>query len=38
MNGDMETAIEKGATIVRIGTTIFGKKTYPDSYYWNEHK
>jgi len=36
MSGDFETAIEEGATIVRIGTSIFGKRIYPDSYYWNE--
>lgn len=36
MSGDMETAIEEGATIVRVGTAIFGKRIYPDSYYWNE--
>lgn len=36
MSGDLETAIEEGATIVRVGTAIFGKRPYPDSYYWNE--
>lgn len=36
MSGDLETAIEEGATIVRVGTAIFGKRRYPDSYYWNE--
>lgn len=36
MSGDFETAIEEGATIVRIGTSVFGKRIYPDSYYWNE--
>ncbi|CAM3704883.1 YggS family pyridoxal phosphate-dependent enzyme [Elizabethkingia occulta] len=36
MSGDLETAIEEGATIVRVGTAIFGQRTYPDSYYWNE--
>lgn len=36
MSGDLETAIEEGATIVRVGTAIFGKRKYPDSYYWNE--
>lgn len=36
MSGDMEIAIEEGATMVRIGTAIFGQRTYPDSYYWNE--
>ncbi len=38
MSGDMETAIEEGATIIRVGTAIFGKRLYPDSYYWNNHK
>ena len=38
MSGDLETAIEEGATIVRVGTSIFGKRQYPDSYYWNEQK
>jgi pyridoxal phosphate enzyme, yggS family len=36
MSGDLETAIEEGATIVRVGTAIFGQRIYPDSYYWNE--
>lgn len=36
MSGDLETAIEEGSTIVRVGTAIFGKRKYPDSYYWNE--
>ena len=38
MSGDLETAIEEGATIVRVGTAIFGQRIYPDSYYWNENK
>jgi len=38
MSGDLETAIEEGATIVRVGTAIFGRRKYPDSYYWNERK
>ncbi len=38
MSGDMEAAIEEGATIVRVGTAIFGHRIYPDSYYWNEGK
>lgn len=38
MSGDLEIAIEEGATIVRVGTAIFGKRKYPDSYYWNEGK
>ncbi len=37
MSGDLEIAIEEGATIVRVGTAIFGKRKHPDSYYWNEN-
>ncbi len=36
MSGDLEIAIEEGATILRIGTAVFGKRALPDSYYWNE--
>lgn len=36
MSGDLETAIEEGSTIIRVGTAIFGQRLYPDSYYWNE--
>lgn len=36
MSHDLEIAIEEGATIVRVGTAIFGTRIYPDSYYWNE--
>lgn len=36
MSSDLEMAIEEGATIIRVGTAIFGKRKYPDSYYWNE--
>ena len=38
MSTDLEIAIEEGATIIRVGTAIFGKRKYPDSYYWNEHE
>jgi len=38
MSGDLEIAIEEGATIIRVGTAIFGKRIYPDSYYWDEQK
>ncbi|MGG5578720.1 YggS family pyridoxal phosphate-dependent enzyme [Myroides sp. C15-4] len=38
MSGDLEIAIAEGATIVRVGTAIFGERIYPDSYYWNENK
>ncbi len=27
MSGDFETAIEEGATLVRVGTAIFGRRT-----------
>lgn len=37
MSGDLEIAIEEGATIIRVGTAIFGKRIYPDSYHWNEN-
>lgn len=37
MSGDLETAIAEGATIVRVGTAVFGKRPTPDSYYWNEN-
>ena len=36
MSNDLEVAIEEGSTMLRIGTAIFGKRKYPDSYYWNE--
>lgn len=38
MSSDLETAIEEGSTIVRVGTAVFGARVYPDSYYWNEEK
>lgn len=38
MSGDLEIAIEEGATIIRVGTAIFGQRNYPDSYYWNENQ
>ena len=31
MSGDMEAAIAEGATIVRVGTALFGHRTYPAS-------
>ncbi|WP_129021196.1 YggS family pyridoxal phosphate-dependent enzyme [Edaphocola flava] len=37
MSGDLETAIEEGATIIRVGTAVFGQRNTPDHYYWNEH-
>lgn len=36
MSGDLEIAIEEGATIIRVGTAIFGQRDTPDSFYWNE--
>lgn len=36
MSGDFPIAIAEGATEVRIGTAVFGKRAYPDSYYWPE--
>lgn len=38
MSGDLEIAIEEGATIIRVGTAIFGQRVHPDSYYWDESK
>jgi len=38
MSGDLEAAIAEGATMVRVGTAIFGTRPTPDSYYWNENK
>lgn len=38
MSSDLETAVEEGATMVRVGTAIFGQRPTPDSYYWNENK
>lgn len=29
MSGDLEMAIEEGATIVRVGTAVFGQRIYP---------
>ena len=29
MSGDLETAIEEGATVVRVGTALFGKRPIP---------
>jgi uncharacterized pyridoxal phosphate-containing UPF0001 family protein len=34
MTGDIEAAIEEGATVVRVGQAIFGKRPTPDGYYW----
>lgn len=34
MSGDFETAIEEGATIVRVGQAIFGARPTADADYW----
>ncbi|NLG07787.1 MAG: YggS family pyridoxal phosphate-dependent enzyme [Deinococcales bacterium] len=34
MSGDFEVAIEEGATVVRVGQSIFGARELPDSHYW----
>ena len=34
MSGDFEVAIEEGATVVRVGQSIFGARAVPDSHYW----
>ncbi|MGH7071959.1 MAG: YggS family pyridoxal phosphate-dependent enzyme [Acetobacteraceae bacterium] len=36
MSGDFEAAIEEGASVVRVGQAIFGKRPTPDNYYWPE--
>ncbi len=36
MSGDFEAAIEEGSTMIRVGTSVFGSRIYPDSFYWNE--
>ena len=37
MSGDFKVAIEEGATIIRVGTSVFGQRYLPDTYYWNEN-
>lgn len=34
MSGDFETAIEEGATLVRVGQAIFGPRPGSDAHYW----
>lgn len=36
MSSDYVIAVEEGATIVRVGTAVFGNRPTPDSYYWPE--
>ena len=38
MSSDYEIAIAEGATIIRVGTAIFGTRATPDFYYWPEDK
>lgn len=37
MSGDFQVAIEEGATIIRVGTSVFGQRYLPDGFYWNEN-
>ncbi|KKO51610.1 YggS family pyridoxal phosphate-dependent enzyme [Paenibacillus sp. DMB20] len=37
MSGDFKVAIEEGATIIRVGTKVFGERYLPDNYYWDEN-
>lgn len=34
MSGDFQTAIEEGATVIRVGQALFGPRPLPDSHYW----
>ena len=34
MSGDFELAIEEGATIVRVGSAVFGARPTTDAHYW----
>lgn len=34
MSGDFESAIEEGATVVRVGQAIFGARPTHDAFYW----
>lgn len=38
MSSDFEIAIEEGATLIRVGTAVFGKRDTSDSQYWPESK
>lgn len=38
MSSDYPIAIQEGATLVRVGTAIFGARATPDSFYWPERK
>ena len=37
MSNHSKIAIAEGGTMIRVGTAIFGRRIYPDSYYWNEN-
>lgn len=37
MSTDFKVAIEEGATMIRVGTSVFGQRYLPDGYYWNEN-
>jgi hypothetical protein len=34
MSGDLEVAVAEGATMIRVGTAVFGSRTTPDLPYW----
>lgn len=34
MSGDFEIAIAEGATIVRVGQAVFGRRALPDAFFW----
>ena len=34
MSGDFETAIEEGATVIRVGQALFGARPGSDAHYW----
>ncbi|MEX2380908.1 MAG: hypothetical protein WD490_00845 [Opitutales bacterium] len=36
MAGDFEVAIEEGATLIRVGSAVFGKRDASDAFYWPE--
>ncbi len=36
MSHDLEVAIEEGATLVRVGTAVFGERPTPEGFFWNE--
>lgn len=37
MSGDFGVAVEEGATIVRVGSAVFGHRSTPNSLYWPDH-